>query len=383
MRTDSALSTIIPDTLSSNSQNRESTAIVEPKRTRLHPPVDAQTRVVERPIVLCTYKTPPYPLRKAGEVYVECITDQPHDDEDGNYVVVPGAKLTEGFQVVKLLGQGGYGRVVAARHRKRKEFVAIKINALGQGCRDAAMSELRILQTLRLNDKENHNRCIHLRRCFEYCGHICMVMDLLGQSTYDFLRDNKFVPFPNSHLQSFARQLFGSIAFLQDLGLVHADIKPDNIVLCDQAYQTFTYNRMRPSFSAAKCGQERHAAQRRVLRNTEIRLIDFGLATFQDESPRSFLSTPPYSAPETWLDLQASFPRDIWSIGCTLVEFFTGDVLFDTVHMPEYLAMIEAVAGLKMEEEIARAADTKFEGIFSAFFPMRCMGRANMLRRWG
>lgn len=37
-------------------------------------------------------------------------------------------------------------------------------------------------------------------------------MDLLGQSVFDFLKGNSFVPFPNSQIQSFARQLFTSVA---------------------------------------------------------------------------------------------------------------------------------------------------------------------------
>jgi hypothetical protein len=37
-------------------------------------------------------------------------------------------------------------------------------------------------------------------------------MDLLGQSVFDFLKSNNFVPFPNSQIQHFARQLFTSVA---------------------------------------------------------------------------------------------------------------------------------------------------------------------------
>jgi dual-specificity kinase len=89
--------------------------------------------------------------------------------------------------------------------------VAIKINALGKECSDAARNELRILETLKMHDKKNRNRCIHAKMCFEYRGHICMVMDLLSWSTYDFLKKNKYVPYPNSQIQSFAQQLFGSV----------------------------------------------------------------------------------------------------------------------------------------------------------------------------
>jgi dual-specificity kinase len=115
-------------------------------------------------------------------------------------------------QVTKLLGQGTFGKVVQAQDRKRNKLVAIKIIRSVQKYRDASRIELRVLATLKANDHENRNRCIHLRDCFDYRGHICIVMDLLGQSVFDFLKGNSFVPFPNSQIQSFARQLFTSVA---------------------------------------------------------------------------------------------------------------------------------------------------------------------------
>jgi dual-specificity kinase len=116
-------------------------------------------------------------------------------------------------QVTRLLGQGTFGKVVQAKDRKRNgTAVAIKIIRSVQKYRDASRIELRVLSTLKANDAENRNRCIHLRDCFDYRGHICIVMDLLGQSVFDFLKSNSFVPFPNSQIQSFARQLLTSVA---------------------------------------------------------------------------------------------------------------------------------------------------------------------------
>ena len=114
--------------------------------------------------------------------------------------------------MVKLLGQGTFGKVVQARDRRKNELVAVKIIRSVQKYRDASRIELRVLQTLKANDPENRNRCIHLRDCFDFRGHICIVMDLLGQSVFDFLKGNSFVPFPNSQIQSFASQLFTSVA---------------------------------------------------------------------------------------------------------------------------------------------------------------------------
>ena len=120
----------------------------------------------------------------------------------------------------KLLGQGTFGKVVKAVDRRRgNECVAIKIIRSVQKYRDASKIELRVLRTLQANDEKNRNRCIHLRDCFDYRGHICIVMDLLGQSVFDFLKGNNFVPFPNSQIQNFARQLFTSVACKLPLGL--------------------------------------------------------------------------------------------------------------------------------------------------------------------
>lgn len=91
---------------------------------------------------------------------------------------------------------------------------------------------------------------------------------------------------------------------------------------------------------------------RKVLLNPEIRLIDFGSATFDDEYHSSVVSTRHYRAPEIILNLGWSFPCDIWSIGCILVEFFTGDALFQTHDNLEHLAMMEAVCNSKIDKEI-------------------------------
>ncbi|KAF7552821.1 hypothetical protein G7046_g7283 [Stylonectria norvegica] len=357
-RTNSTLNTTAPTSLSSNGQYDDVQVPLKRKRTRQQVANEAKRRDVDGlgdPFF--TYKPPPYPPKKAGEVNVRVIHDHLYnknvkvDDDDGHYIVVPDADLTDKF---RLLGQGTFGKVVQARDRRRNKLVAVKIIRSVQKYRDASRIELRVLATLKANDEENRNRCIHLRDCFDYRGHICIVMDLLGQSVFDFLKSNGFVPFPNSQIQSFARQLFTSVAFLHDLNLIHTDLKPENILLCDNSYQTFTYNRKIPSSSTTI---SRQATQRRVLLDTDIRLIDFGSATFQDEYHSSVVSTRHYRAPEIILGLGWSYPCDIWSIGCILVEFFTGDALFQTHDNLEHLAMMEAVVGTRIDSHLVQAVN--------------------------
>lgn len=56
----------------------------------------------------------------------------------------------------------------------------------------------------------------------------------------------------------------------------------------------------------------------------QIRVIDFGSATFEDQYHSSIVSTRHYRAPEVILGLGWSFPCDLWSVGCILVELATG-----------------------------------------------------------
>ncbi|CAK7215566.1 serine threonine protein kinase CMGC group [Sporothrix bragantina] len=358
--TATAANTAATSLVSSNGQYDYDTASQKRKRTTRQQVANEskkRDREVALGLAFANYRPPPLPPVKAAEVDVKVIRDAPYskgikvDDEDGHYIVVPETDLTKRYQMVKLLGQGTFGKVVQARDREKNELVAIKIIRSVQKYRDASRIELRVLETLKANDRENRNRCIHLRECFDFRGHICIVMDLLGQSVFDFLKGNGFVPFPNSQIQSFARQLFTSVAFLHDLQLIHTDLKPENILLVDANYQTFTYNRKIPS-SSTTVG--RQATQRRVLLDTEIRLIDFGSATFQDEYHSSVVSTRHYRAPEIILGLGWSFPCDIWSIGCILVEFFTGDALFQTHDNLEHLAMMEAVCDGRIDSHLVQ-----------------------------
>ncbi|KAK4231544.1 dual specificity protein kinase lkh1 [Podospora fimiseda] len=371
-RTNSALNTSAATSLGSNSthgHNDNEAAVAGQKRkrtTRQQTANEARRREAQTEDVFPDYQPPALPIQKAKEVRVQVLHDtadhafftQPPqsrnvrvDDEEGHYIVVPDNDLTDRYQMIKLLGQGTFGKVVQARDKRRNKLVAIKIIRSVQKYREASKIELRVLETLKMNDAANRNRCIHLRDCFDYRGHICIVMDLLGQSVFDFLKSNNFVPFPNSQIQSFARQLLTSVAFLHDLNLIHTDLKPENILLCHNEYQTFTYNRKIPSSSS---NVSRQATQRRVLLDTEIRLIDFGSATFQDEYHSSVVSTRHYRAPEIILGLGWSYPCDIWSIGCILVEFYTGDALFQTHDNLEHLAMMEAVVDSRIDSSLVQ-----------------------------
>lgn len=88
-----------------------------------------------------------------------------------------------------------------------------------------------------------------------------------------------------------------------------------------------------------------HRVARKLPRSSEIKVIDFGSATFEDQYHSSIVSTRHYRAPEVILGLGWSFACDMWSVGCILVELLAGDALFQTHENLEHLAMMEKVGG--------------------------------------
>ncbi|KAI0833252.1 CMGC/CLK protein kinase [Trametes gibbosa] len=270
----------------------------------------------------------------------------PCDDKEGHYIIVPDDMIYRRYRTVRLLGQGTFGKVVEAIDTETNKRVAIKIIRAIPKYRDASRIEVRVLQKLKERDPLNRHKCIHLLAWFDHRNHICLVSELLGMCVYDFLKENDFAPFPRQHIQSFARQLLGSVAFLHELHLIHTDLKPENILLVNNDYQVVQVA------TSSKRGAP--ARSKRLLHSTDIRLIDFGSATFEEEYHSSIVSTRHYRAPEIILGLGWSYPCDAFSLGCILVEFYTGVALFQTHDNLEHLAMMEQVMG-KMPERFARS----------------------------
>ncbi|CCU98957.1 unnamed protein product [Malassezia sympodialis ATCC 42132] len=269
----------------------------------------------------------------------------PLDDKDGHIIVREGDCITPRYQIRGLLGQGTFGKVVQCYDRQLRRHVAIKVIRAVQKYRDASQIEIRVLKCLRQNDPQNEFQCVQLIETFDFRNHVCIVSDLLDRSVFDFLKDNKFQPFPCRHIWRFAKQLLNSVAFLHRLSLIHTDLKPENVLLVDA------------SFDLVPTSRRVNARKKRVLRNSEIRLIDFGSATFNDEYHSGVVSTRHYRAPEIILGMGWSFPCDVWSIGCILVEFFTGEALFQTHDNLEHLAMMEMVLG-RLPDDYRRKAET-------------------------
>lgn len=307
---------------------------------------------------------------KVGNVKTHVVPHKlnlpPCDDEDGHYIIKMNDVFANRFIIQKLLGQGTFGKVVACYDRINRETVAIKIIRNIPKYRDAAKIELRVLTTLKQFDNENKNHCIHLRECLDYRGHISIVTDLLKISLYDFLENNKFIPYPGSHIQAISKQLIRSVTYFHDLNLIHTDLKPENILLHDDSFQRkqLRSSTIISSYYNLNLGSEKRRSEKmpkflRILNNPLIQIIDFGSAIFEDEYHSSIVCTRHYRAPEIVLGVGWSFPCDMWSVGCILVELVIGEPVFRTHDNLEHLAMIEKVVGEPINKDMVRASKEK------------------------
>ncbi|XP_061362172.1 serine/threonine-protein kinase AFC2-like isoform X1 [Gastrolobium bilobum] len=258
------------------------------------------------------------------------------DDKDGHYMFALGENLTSRYKIHGKMGEGTFGQVLECWDRERKEMVAIKIVRAIKKYRDAAMIEIEVLQQLGKHDKGG-NRCVQIRNWFDYRNHICIVFEKLGPSLYDFLRKNNYRSFPIDLVREIGRQLLECVAFMHDLHMIHTDLKPENILLVSSEYLKI------PDYKSSS--RSPSSFFKRVPKSSAIKVIDFGSTTYERDNQNYIVSTRHYRAPEVILGLGWSYPCDIWSVGCILVELCTGEALFQTHENLEHLAMMERVLG--------------------------------------
>lgn len=247
------------------------------------------------------------------------------------------------YKITKLLGDGTFGRVLLAEDLKDRRKVAIKVIRDIKRYNENAQIEADILKDISRRDpKGESSRSSIMYDTFTHGKHFCLVFEPCGASLYDFLRKNSFRGYWLQDIQNFARQSLSALAFLHDdMRLAHTDLKPENILIDTMADPTAAEfpraSYWKPSSKNRTPGQYMRPA------SNAIRLIDFGNATYEDEHHSSIINTRQYRSPEVTLALGWDERSDVWSMGCILMELYTGDILFGTHENLEHLALMEAI----------------------------------------
>ncbi|CBZ54391.1 hypothetical protein NCLIV_048210 [Neospora caninum Liverpool] len=259
----------------------------------------------------------------------------------------PGMWLSDRYRVLDKMGEGTFGRVLRCADVHTQRDVAIKVVRDVSRYTSAAKIEVDILREINerdagsvssLSPAYSSSHCVRLHDAFLYKSrHMCLVFEKLGKSLYDLLTDNHYQGFYLEDIRIVAKQCLIALAFLRVCRLTHTDLKPENILLLDDVL--IPVPAPRPSSSSSSKGRYLRPAK------VGVKVIDFGSATFEDDYHSSLINTRQYRAPEVILGLGWDMSSDVWSLGCILMELYTGNLLFRTHEHLEHLAMMERIIG--------------------------------------
>jgi len=253
------------------------------------------------------------------------------DDEAGHYLGGVGSVIRERYTIIKNLGKGTFGAVYKCKDSKHNDHVAVKVIRSISRYIDSAKIEADILHDV--FDKQNAskvNLCVKMYSRFRFQDHYCMVFETLGVSLYDLVKKNDYKRLPMAYVRDIARQLLQALDFLRSINLIHTDLKLENVL--------FTHNTLKKE----EVNHGGKIISVDVPVNPSIKLIDFGGATYENDTSKSrIINTRQYRGPEVTLELGWSFPSDMWSAGCIVAEVYAGDLFFDTHDELEHLALME------------------------------------------
>jgi len=281
---------------------------------------------------------------------------------EGLVITDPKNPQSKVYKIMRQIGKGTFSRVmqcedmIRTRKEGRRRLVALKINRNVDKYQAAAKIELEILNAIKNVDSEDHSNCAHLIHSFDYHGHKSFVFPLFGRSVYGFLSHNKYVPFANLHVKQFSWQMIHAVKFMHNIKIIFTDLKPENIVyvkdrtrklpilaLQEHLPSAFKYWLKRMG-SAGYSEKDINKLEVEIPTDTRLKVIDFGSALFESRWHNHLVQTRHYRAPEVVLGMKWGFPIDVWSIGCIMLEFIYGRMVYNTHdsidHLNQMITMI-------------------------------------------
>jgi serine/threonine protein kinase len=241
------------------------------------------------------------------------------------------------FQVVAPLASGGMGGVYLATHVTTGERVALKV--LDPLFANHGEVIARLYSECAIATRATHPGLvqIHAARKSE-TGIPYLVMEYLeGRTLAQIHREGEMEV---ANVIGLGAQIAAALAALHDAGIVHCDVKPENLfVLADRAWGTLP----------------------------QVKVIDFGVSRMIDEpapDATTISGTPAYMAPEQWRG-KPQPGTDVYALGCVLYEMLTGEVPFDgslpelmSAHLekrPARLTWLRAGVPVELERLVLRA----------------------------
>ncbi|KAK4002934.1 hypothetical protein OUZ56_004726 [Daphnia magna] len=283
-----------------------------------------------------------YSSPATGVEQMKRVSDNPNltdnwDDAEGYYRVCIGETLDGRYSVYGYTGQGVFSNVIRARDQLRAgQEVAIKIIRNNEIMHKTGLKELEILRKLNDADSEDKHHCVRLFRHFFHKQHLCLVFEPLAMNLREVLKKyGKDVGLNIKAVRSYSQQLFLALRLLKKVNILHADIKPDNILVHENKVM--------------------------------LKLGDFGSASHVAENEITpYLVSRFYRSPEIILGMPYDYGVDVWSLACTIYELYTGKILFPGNSNNQMLKLFMDLKG-KFPNKLIRKGAFKDQHFDSSF----------------
>mmetsp|Transcript_68350 Transcript_68350/g.193685 ORF Transcript_68350/g.193685 Transcript_68350/m.193685 type:complete len:753 (+) Transcript_68350:41-2299(+) len=240
-------------------------------------------------------------------------------EESKEFPIQMNSIIAARYQVLNYLGSAAFSRAVQCLDLHTGEMVCMKIIKNDKEFIDQSLDEIKLLKIINAN--VNNIDDVHCLRLVDYIyhkEHLIIITELLRDNLYEFSKFNRERGqepyFTLGHLQRITAQLLKSLEYIHGLWLIHADLKPENVLIK----------------SYSRC---------------EVKLIDFGSSCFVDDVLSTYVQSRSYRAPEVILGLPYDQKVDLWSLGCVLAELWTGYVLFQNDSVQSLLARVVGIIG--------------------------------------
>uniref|UniRef100_A0A8D3A667 Protein kinase domain-containing protein n=1 Tax=Scophthalmus maximus TaxID=52904 RepID=A0A8D3A667_SCOMX len=204
---------------------------------------------------------------------------------------------TSRYLVMGLHDEGCFGKVAKCFDLDMAMMVAIKFQREKEN--GLFQQELAMLEAVRVLDSDKKN-IVRFIEHFRFQDLHCLVFEMLDRSLFHQMVQRECMPLSLSEIRPLTHQLLVTLEALKSIGIIHTDIKLDNIMLVNHKDQPF-----------------------------KIKLIDFGLALpVSQVKVGMYMQNLKYRAPEVTLGLPLSEAVDMWGVGCIMTSLYFGTSLF-------------------------------------------------------
>uniref|UniRef100_A0A3Q3KE68 Protein kinase domain-containing protein n=1 Tax=Monopterus albus TaxID=43700 RepID=A0A3Q3KE68_MONAL len=234
--------------------------------------------------------------------------------------------------LLAFLGEGSFGKVAKCLNLRNNETVAIKIHK-SHLSNDDIEQEVAMLQALRAVDPDKNN-LVRFIDSFDCQNCYCLAFEMLDKSLWDLMMDRRLTPLTLNEIRPITQQLLVAFHALKGLGIIHTDLKADNIMLVNHQDQPF-----------------------------KVKLIDFGLALPASKARIGMtMQIRSFRAPEVFLGLPISEAIDMWGLGCVMAFLYFSNYLFS--HSSSYKTMKDICQMVGQPEDHLLNAGTKASHYF-------------------